>query len=53
MDKHIAKALVSRKFQIAIPKNIQDMLDLEEGDYIMFFEENGKIIIDVGKLVLK
>jgi AbrB family looped-hinge helix DNA binding protein len=53
MDKHIAQALVSGKFQIMIPKKIKDMLDVEEGDYILFFEEDGKVFVDTGKLVRK
>ncbi|AIZ57228.1 hypothetical protein Mpt1_c13670 [Candidatus Methanoplasma termitum] len=53
MDEHIAQALVSGKLQIMIPKKIKDMLNVEEGDYILFFEEDGKVYIDAGKLVRK
>jgi len=53
MDKHVAKAVVSGKFQIMIPKKIKEMMNIEEGDYVMFFEEGNRVYIDVGKLVLK
>jgi len=53
MDDHIAKAVVSGKFQIMIPKKIKEKMGIEEGDYIMFFEEGKRIYIDIGKLVLK
>jgi len=53
MDKHVAKAIVSGKFQIMIPKKIKERMNIDEGDYIMFFEEGNKVYIEVGKLVLK
>jgi len=53
MDKHVAKAVVSGKFQIMIPKKIKEKMKIEEGDYVMFFEEGNRVYIDVGKLVLK
>ena len=53
MDRHIAKAIVSGKFQIMIPKRIQEKMKVDEGDFIMFFEEGNKVYIEVGKLVVK
>ena len=53
MSKPIAKAMVSRKFQIMIPKKIQERMKIDEGDYIMFFEDGNRTYMEVGKLVLK
>jgi len=53
MNKPIAKALVSAKFQIVIPKKVKERLNVEEGDYIMFIEEDNEIHIKVGRIVNK
>jgi len=53
MEKPVAKAIVSGKFQIMIPKKIKEKMNIEEGDYIMFFEDGNKMYFEVGKLVLK
>jgi len=53
MDDYIAKASVSGKNQIMIPKKIKEKMGINEGDYVLFFEDGKRIYIDVGKLVLK
>jgi AbrB family looped-hinge helix DNA binding protein len=38
--------------QIAIPKKVQEKLEgIIEGDYVLFFEENGRIYIEKGEIV--
>lgn len=53
MENIIAKAQVSTRGQIAIPKTIKDKMNIHEGDYIVFIEEDNKIIIKTAKLVLQ
>lgn len=53
MEKIIAKALVSTRGQIAIPKEIKDRMKIQEGDYVVFIEEGNNIIIKTAKLVLQ
>jgi len=53
MSDRIANALVSSKNQIVIPVAVKKKLNIENGDYILFNEENDKIYITVGKLVDK
>jgi hypothetical protein len=31
----------------------KEQMNIEEGDYVMFFEEGNRVYIDIGKLVLK
>ncbi|ADD08571.1 AbrB/MazE/SpoVT family DNA-binding domain-containing protein [Candidatus Aciduliprofundum boonei] len=46
-----ALAKVTIRKQIAIPKKVQDKLGgVEEGEYILFYEENGRIYIRKGKI---
>jgi AbrB family looped-hinge helix DNA binding protein len=52
MNQHFAQAKVTARKQIAVPKKVQDKLGgLEEGDYLLFYEENERIYIKRGKLV--
>jgi len=53
MLEHIAQAKVTQRKQIAIPKSIRDILGgLEEGDFILFFEEDGRVFIKKGILTI-
>lgn len=50
MDKRIdLKSKVTGKSQITLPKELCEVLDIENGDQVTFSEENGKIIFDVRK----
>ena len=50
-SKFFAYAKVSARKQITIPKKVQQKLGgMEEGDYILFIEENNRIYIRKGKL---
>jgi len=53
MSNRIANALVSSKNQIVIPIAVKKKLKIENGDYILFNEEDDKVYITVGKLVDK
>jgi len=49
---HFAQAKVTVRKQIAIPKKVQEKIGgLREGDYILFYEEGGKIYVEKGMLV--
>ena len=50
---HIAEARMTSKGQVTLPKKVKEMLGAEEGDYIMFFKEDNRIFIGVGKLMAK
>ena len=48
-EDFFALAKITVRKQIAIPKKVQEKLGgVEEGDYILFYEENGKIYIRKG-----
>jgi AbrB family looped-hinge helix DNA binding protein len=52
MNQHFAQAKVTTRIQITLPKKVQDKLGgLEEGDYLLFYEDDGRIYIKRGKLV--
>lgn len=52
MNQHFAQAKVTTRIQITLPKKVQDKLGgLEEGDYLLFYEDAGRIYIKRGKLV--
>ena len=53
MTKHIAEAHMTTRGQIAIPKKVKEQLGAKDGDYILFFEDGGRIYIEAGKLVPK
>jgi len=51
-EERIAQSKVTRRNQITIPKRVQDKLGkINEGDYILFFEENNRIWIRKGEIV--
>ena len=52
MGSHfISEAKVSGRGQIAIPKAVKERLGITEGDYVVFIESDGDIVIRAGKLV--
>jgi antitoxin PrlF len=42
---------ISSKGQVTIPKNIRQILNLNEGDRVAFIEENGKVVITKASLI--
>lgn len=36
------------KYQLTVPKKARDKFELEEGDLIMFIEENGRLYLAKG-----
>jgi len=52
MKQHFAQAKVTARIQIAVPKKVQKKLGgLEEGDYLLFYEDNERIYIKKGVIV--
>jgi AbrB family looped-hinge helix DNA binding protein len=51
-EDYFAQAKVTVRKQIAIPKKVQEKLGgIKEGDFLLFFEEGGKVYIEKGVLV--
>lgn len=45
------EVVVTRKYQITIPKDVRKKLEIEIGDKLIIKDEGGRIIIDVPKKV--
>jgi AbrB family looped-hinge helix DNA binding protein len=43
--ERIAEARITSKGQVTIPKRVQKILGVAKGDYLLFFHEDGRIII--------
>ncbi|MCK5606464.1 AbrB/MazE/SpoVT family DNA-binding domain-containing protein [Candidatus Pacearchaeota archaeon] len=53
MSEQIGVSKVSANMNIAIPKKVQEKLGgLDKGQYILFFEEKGRICIKKGTIKL-
>lgn len=50
-SEHIAEAHLTVRGQIAIPKKVLEKLNAKKDDYILFFEEGGRIYIEAGHLI--
>jgi AbrB family looped-hinge helix DNA binding protein len=49
--KHFAQARVTVRQQIALPKKVREELGgVVEGEYILFYEERGRIFIERGAI---
>ncbi len=46
----LAEARITSKGQVTIPKKVQRILGLSQGDFVLFYEEGGRIFI-VGGVV--
>ena len=51
--ERIGESRVTTKGQITLPKDVREILNAEEGDYIIFFKEEGRISIEAGSLIAK
>jgi len=45
---HLAQAKVSTRFQISLPAIIRKELGVDEGDYVIFSKQDGRIVISGG-----
>lgn len=46
--KTLGTTTITRSFQITLRKIVRDKLDVDVGDIVVFFEENGTIIVEKG-----
>ena len=51
--EQIGESRVTTKGQVTLPKNVREMLNAEEGYYIIFFKEDNRVVIEVGRLMPK
>jgi AbrB family looped-hinge helix DNA binding protein len=52
-EKQFAQAKVTRRKQIALPEAVRKKIGgVEEGDYILFFEDGDRIYIGKGTITL-
>ena len=49
-EGHIAEARISTRGQIAIPKKVMEKMGAREQEYILFYEDKGRIYIEAGHL---
>ncbi len=49
--RHFAQAKVTQRKQIAVPKKVRERLGkVEEGDFILFYEDGKRIYIEKGRI---
>lgn len=53
IDKFMDNAKVMAKGQVTIPKRIRELLDLENGDYVTFIVNGGKVQIQNSKSLVE
>ncbi len=51
--ERVGESRVTTKGQITLPKDVREVLNAEEGDYIIFFKEEGRVYIEAGSLMTK
>ena len=51
--ERIGESRVTTKGQITLPKDVREILNAEEGDYIIFFKEEGRMFFEAGSLIVK
>lgn len=44
--KVVSTSKVTRKFQVTLRKPVRDKLNVDVGDLVVFYEENGVIIVE-------
>lgn len=49
MEKQfLGSAKVTRSDQVTIPKEARDKFTIKKGDFLLFYEENGKLVVKRG-----
>ena len=51
--EQIGESRVTTKGQVTLPKKVRVLLNAEEGDYIIFFNEDGRVQIEAGRITAK
>jgi AbrB family looped-hinge helix DNA binding protein len=46
--KFLGSAKVTSRGQVVIPKEVREKFKIKEGDFVLFYDENGKLIIKKG-----
>jgi len=48
VEKFLGSAKVTSRGQVVIPKEVRDKFKMEEGNFILFYDDNGKLLIKKG-----
>lgn len=51
--ERIGESKMTSKNQITLPKEVKDVIGAEQGDYVIFYREDGRIFIQAGQIVDK
>jgi AbrB family looped-hinge helix DNA binding protein len=51
--EQIGESRVTTKGQVTLPKNVRELLNAEEGDFIIFFKDENRVYIEAGHLTTK
>lgn len=46
-DKFLASAKVTSRCQVVIPKKVRQQFGIKEGDVLIFFDKNGKLVLEI------
>jgi AbrB family looped-hinge helix DNA binding protein len=55
LSKRLGESKVTRRFQVTLPRKARESLDIREGDFVVFYLDEGSktIHLKVAKLVEK
>ncbi len=48
MGNFLGSGKITRSNQVTIPKNVRERFKMKKGDFLLFYEEGGKLIIKKG-----
>lgn len=52
-DRIVGMSVVTRRFQVTIPKEVRELLSLKVGDMIVFVKRGEDIVLKKGKVVVE
>jgi len=49
----IGKSTITGKYQLTLPKNVRELLNADNGDLIVFLEDQGRVLVKRGTVTFE
>lgn len=49
----LGKSTITGKYQLTLPKNVRELLGADNGDFIVFLKDEGRVLVKRGTVTLQ
>ena len=49
----VGRSVITGKFQVTVPKSVRELLDAENGDFLVFVKDHDTIVVKRGRVKIE